>query len=262
MLLKDIIEKKLILKQKDIADDPELVKDLQVELQRLKFYRGSIDGIYGRQTDTANDRFCQHRWLNCPQTNQYGSTWASNLKSKNDILVSSYQAEKIFGTKLFERELIDLNSCLQTFEINRPARIRHFLAQVAHESGGLRWLKELADGWDYDPSINPKLARELGNLVKGDGPKYRGAGCLQLTGAYNYRRLSEYVQDPKVMEGCDYVATTYPFTSAGFFWMDAKLNPLCDRGASVREITKIVNGGYNGLADRQYYYNKTLSIIA
>ena len=63
------------------------------------------------------------------------------------------------------------------------------------------------------------------------------------------------------MEGCNYVATRYPFTSAGFWWHNNGMNALCDAGASVEQITYRVNGGYNGLADRQQYYNRAAKVI-
>jgi len=113
----------------------------------------------------------------------------------------------------------------------------------------------LASGEDYEGRD------DLGNTQPGDGPKYKGAGYLQTTGRHNYQRLADYLGDPKVMEGVDYVSSTYPFTAAGFWWNDNSMNALIDKGASVIDITKRVNGGTNGLEDRQNYYNKTLEVI-
>ena len=90
---------------------------------------------------------------------------------------------------------------------------------------------------------------------------YKGAGYIQLTGKYNYTKFSEYVSDPKVMGGVDYVAKTYPFTSAGFWWHNNRMNDLCDRNPSVEEVTRRVNGGYNGLADRKYYHGRCIEVI-
>ena len=63
------------------------------------------------------------------------------------------------------------------------------------------------------------------------------------------------------MEGVDYVSTTYPFTSAGVWWYNNNMNYLIDNGGTVEEVTRRVNGGYNGLDDRKYYYNRCLSVI-
>lgn len=170
-------------------------------------------------------------------------------------LVTRQQAESVFGTRVSDDHLKDLNGCLNRYEINTPARIRHFLSQIAHESGGLRWLKELADGWDYEGRD------DLGNVQPGDGPKYKGAGVIQLTGRANYEAFSRSINDPQVMQGCNYVAQHYPFTSAGFWWHNNNMNALCDRGASVEDVTLRVNGGYNGLDDRIYYYEKAQNVI-
>jgi len=63
------------------------------------------------------------------------------------------------------------------------------------------------------------------------------------------------------MEGWRYVSSNYLFLPSGFWWQNNKMNALCDRGATVREITRRVNGGYNGLADREKYYQKALKAI-
>ena len=63
------------------------------------------------------------------------------------------------------------------------------------------------------------------------------------------------------MQGCSYVATNYPWTSAGYWWYSNGLNTLCDNGATVETITRKVNGGLNGLAERKKYYDKACSIF-
>jgi predicted chitinase len=170
-------------------------------------------------------------------------------------LISKKQAEIIFGNPIYDNELNDLNACLNRYQINTALRMRHFMSQIAHESGGLRWMKELADGWDYE------WRSDLGNNRPGDGPRYKGAGVIQLTGRANYQAFSKAIGDPRVMEGCDYVASTYPFTSAGFFWSRNRLNDLCDSSASVEQITRVINGGVNGLDDRIHYYNLACKVI-
>lgn len=172
------------------------------------------------------------------------------LIDQGQQLITREQAEAIFGNPIYEAELQDLNACLARYEINTPARMRHFLSQIAHESGGLRWLKELADGSDYE------YRDDLGNINPGDGPKYKGAGAIQLTGRANYEAFSQAISDSQVMEGCDYVAKTYPFSSAGFWWHNNSMNTLCDSDPAVEDVTLRVNGGYNGLDDRKAYYEK------
>ena len=154
-----------------------------------------------------------------------------------------------------DSEIDELNSCLEFFEITTPSRIRHFLSQTGHESGGGKWKKELSDGLYLEGRT------DIGNTQPGDGPRYKGGGYLQTTGRANYQSLSNYLSDPKVMDGVDYVAANLPFTAAGFWWMDNRMNDLCDNGATVEQVTLRVNGGYNGLADRKDYYNRCLQII-
>lgn len=116
-------------------------------------------------------------------------------------------------------------------------------------------MKELADGSDYE------YRDDLGNTHSGDGPRYKGSGVLQLTGRANYQAFSDAIGDPQVMDGCDYVANTYPFTSGDWWWHNNEMNALCDRGADVWAISRGVNLGNpwssstpNGMSDRIHYY--------
>lgn len=172
-------------------------------------------------------------------------------------LLTASQCQVVFGRAISPEQLADLNACLQRFEIDTPARIGHFLAQIAHESGGLRWLQELADGRDYEGR------RDLGNTQPGDGPRFKGAGAIQLTARANYERFSVFLGDPGVMEGCGYVAQRYPFTSAGFWWHSNGLNAEVDRGASCRRISRLVNGldPARGLAEREAFHARACAVV-
>lgn len=180
-------------------------------------------------------------------------------------LITKHEAEEIFGNAIRDNELKNLNQCLEKFKINTDLRIRHFMAQIAHESCGLKWMQELASGWAYDISNNPGLARELGNHNRGDGPKFKGAGPIQLTGGDNYRALANFTGDRKIAEiGCRYVAVHYPFVASGFWWDQLnQINEVCDSGASCRYVSRRVNGKdpANGLADRERYFRKACAVI-
>ena len=174
------------------------------------------------------------------------------------LLVTKLQLASIWNCSqglIYDQEIIELNACLRRFQITNKPRLRHFLSQTAHESGGGRYKKEIASGADYEGRS------DLGNIRKGDGPRYKGAGYIQLTGRYNYQRFSDFIKDQKVMTGVDYVAKNYPFTSAGYWWQSNRMNPLCDTNPSVRTVTLRVNGGVNGLADREMYYARCLRAL-
>ena len=162
---------------------------------------------------------------------------------------------KKLGWNPSQSVLNDLNSCLKRFSINTKARLCLFLSQCSHESACGRYTKELASGDAYEGR------NDLGNTQPGDGRRFKGGGYIQLTGRYNYQAFANYIGDQNVMQGVDYVATHYPWQSAGFWWYKNSMNSLCDSGASVEQVTKRVNGGYNGLESRRSYYNKAISIF-
>lgn len=172
-------------------------------------------------------------------------------------LITADQCKAIFGRAITDKQLSDFNDCLDRFDIDTPARIRHFIAQIAHESGGLKWLKELASGKAYEGR------RDLGNTLPGDGPRFKGAGVIQLTGRFNYEQFAKSINDMRVMEGCDYVASNYPFTSAGFWWNNNHMNSLVDSGATCRQVSKRVNGRdpANGLKEREDYFAVAVKVI-
>ena len=172
-----------------------------------------------------------------------------------DSLVTKEQLNAIGWKNVSNLVLKDLNSCLEKFNINTPGRISHFISQCSHESACGVYTKELANGSAYEGR------KDLGNTQVGDGKKFKGAGYLQLTGRANYQALANYLNDQSIMQGVDYVATHYPWTSAGYWWYKNNMNNLCDKGATCKDITYKVNGGDNGLTDRQNYYNKCCSIF-
>lgn len=151
--------------------------------------------------------------------------------------------------------LNDLNKCLKKYGITTKNRIRHFISQCSHESACGYYTKEIASGDAYEGRA------DLGNTQPGDGRRFKGAGYIQLTGRYNYQKFANSIGDQNVMKGVDYVAEKYPWTSAGFWWSNNNMNSLCDSNPSVEQVTKRVNGGYNGLESRRKYYNLACTIF-
>jgi putative chitinase len=175
-----------------------------------------------------------------------------------------------------------------------PGRLAHFLAQICHESGGMsiewesgaysaeRLLEIFGEGnhsagvtateavrlAKNGPAIfervyglgNPKKARELGNTNPGDGWKYRGGGLMQTTGRSNYRRMGakcgvDFEGNPSLV-----LSAEHALKPALAEWTEGKLNELADSD-DLRSITRRINGGLNGLADRQAWYRKIRPII-
>ena len=121
------------------------------------------------------------------------------------------------------------------------------MANMMHETCNFVYMKEIADGSAYE------YRHDLGNTNPGDGPKYKGAGVLQLTGKYNYQRLANGIYDPKVMDGVDYVANTYPFTSARIWIEENDLLSVC-LTQGFDSCCRKINGGWNGYEDRLAKY--------
>lgn len=154
-----------------------------------------------------------------------------------------------------------LNEIMPTFGIDTPLRECHFLAQIAQESGELRYSREVASGKAYDTG---RLAKILGNTPQadGDGQKYKGRGLIQLTGTANYRRFNEYLKKNVSGELVDVLAKPetveipkYSVMVACWFFQTAGCVALSDKD-DVKAVTKRINGGYNGLTQRMAYLSR------
>ena len=152
-----------------------------------------------------------------------------------------------------------MNAAMGNYGIVTPLRMAAFIAQVGHESGQFRWLKELWGPTAQQAGYDGRA--DLGNTVKGDGSNYRGRGLIQITGRANYAACGEalgldLLSKPELLELPQYAAM-----SAAWFWSAKGLNTLADQGDLVK-ITRRINGGLNGLADRQALYDKALKVLA
>jgi predicted chitinase len=130
-----------------------------------------------------------------------------------------------------------------------------FLAQLAHESGELRWLEELASGAAYEGR------RDLGNTQPGDGKRFKGRGPIQITGRANYRAAGKALDLPLVQRPELAAYPQHGFDIATWFWTTRRLNALADQSA-FRLITRRINGGMNGYADRLAYYTRALRVLS
>lgn len=170
-----------------------------------------------------------------------------------------------------------MTSVLPNFDINIPLRKAHFLAQLAHESGGLKYASEnlnysanalrsvfgkyfktteIAEAYARKPE---KIANRVyadrmanGNETSGDGWKYRGRGLIQLTGKYNYQSFAkdhgiDCVHNPDLI-----LDPEIALTAACWYWKKRKINTYADAD-DLHMVTKRVNGGHHGILDRQQW---------
>lgn len=148
-----------------------------------------------------------------------------------------------------------LDAAMREFDINTPARQASFLSQVGHESGQLRYVRELASGATYEGR------KDLGNTQPGDGVRFRGRGLIQVTGRANYTAAMmaldiDCVEHPELLE-----IPVNACRSAGWFWKTHGLNELADAGDQVK-VTRRINGGTNGLADRLALFEVAKRVLA
>ena len=136
-----------------------------------------------------------------------------------------------------------LNRTMVEFNVSTPLRQAHFLAQIAHESDRFNALEEYASGEEYEGWD------ELGNIYSGDGVRFKGRGLMQVTGRTNYSACGkalgvDLINNPTQLANPDLASR-----SAGWFWAIKQLNGDADND-DVRTVTRVINGGYNGLDDR------------
>lgn len=157
-----------------------------------------------------------------------------------------------------ERYRAAVVAACERFGINTPERIAAFLAQVSHESGGLLFLQEI---WGPSPAQERYETRsDLGNVLSGDGYRFRGRGPLQITGRYNYARAGAALGLPLESEPELLAEIENGMAAAAWFWSRSNLNELADQAAFDR-ITRTINGGLNGLPDRIRRWNKARVIL-
>lgn len=150
-----------------------------------------------------------------------------------------------------------LNAAMGAYEIVTPARIRAFLAQIGHESGRLKYVREI-----WGPTIAQQRyegRKDLGNTEPGDGKKYMGRGLIQITGRANYQRVSDELDEDFITSPALLESPQWACLSAAWFWDSRSLNTLADAGKFDR-ITRKINGGQTGRADRIALFHAAAAI--
>jgi putative chitinase len=173
-----------------------------------------------------------------------------------------------------------VDAAMAQFEVSTPLRVAHFLAQVGHESGGFKYVKEI---WTNSPAQQSyEGAERLGNTEPGDGERFMGRGLVQITGRRNYAALGaalnvDFVAQPQLLERLDYAAL-----SAGWFWavgaglglsrhaleaskrhglgVGLTLNALADLD-DIETITLCINGGLNGFEQRSAILMRAINVL-
>ncbi|MBN8232600.1 hypothetical protein JYK02_34290 [Corallococcus macrosporus] len=161
---------------------------------------------------------------------------------------------RLSGSRLKEL-LPHLNDAMAEGAINTPRRQAAFLAQIAHESAEFRYFEELASGHAYE------RRKDLGNIHPGDGARYKGRGPIQITGRSNYRAAGEALDLDLENNPTRAADPDVGFRTAVWFWNSRNLNKHADKG-EFDAITRRINGGYNGKASRDSYYQRALRLLA
>lgn len=236
-----------------------------------------------------------------PVTEKALKEWQAKNGFVSDGVVSDESWSKLFETVvasgIFNLERLrghipdsvisQIPATAEKFGITTTLRLAHFLSQCGHESGGFKLTTEnlnySVDGLKkvfpkYFPgdlaasyAKNPEkiasrvYASRMGNGDESskEGYKFRGRGYIQLTGKNNYTQFSKFIGED-CLANPDLVSTKYPLASAAFFFNFNKIWSICDRGsddAAVTAVTKAVNGGSIGLADRLKHFKEYYNLL-
>jgi putative chitinase len=270
------------------------------EVKKLQSKLGlAADGIFGAGTESKLKEWQKKNGLSAdgiagPATltklGVVGETTAPKQVVKEDVVIPKGGPIDLSRLKghVPDAVITQIPTVMEKFQINTPLRLAHFLAQCGHESGNFKAVQEnlnySADGLKkifpkYFPgnlsesyARNPeKIASKVygGRMGNGDestkeGFKFRGRGYIQLTGKSNYTAFAKSIGEDTISNP-DLVATKYPLASAAWFFSKNGLNSIADKGAdsaTVTAVTKRVNGGTIGLADRIKHFNEYYKLLS
>jgi putative chitinase len=276
-----------------IGSKGEDVKKLQSKLGLVS------DGIFGAGTAAAVKKWQAENGLGADGIVGDG-TWSKmfggeTIKEDKIIIPTVVNISSVGGLKIDKLKghipdsvIAQIPETAAKFNITNNLRLAHFLAQCGHESGGFKAVSEnvnysasglkgifgkyfpgnLAESYARQPQ---KIASRVYGGRMGNGPestgegwKFRGRGYIQLTGKQNYTNFAKFIGEDTVNNPY-LVATKYPLASAAFFFDSNKLWSICDRGAdnaTVTAVTKRVNGGTIGLADRIKHFNEYYKLLS
>ena len=239
----------MLLKNGSTGDD---VKKLQEKLG-LK-----ADGSFGPGTEKAVKEWQSKNSLTADGVigDKSWSKLFDEVKPELKFTSGELKLENLKG-HIPANVLAQIPDTASKFGITTNLRLAHFLSQCAHESGNFKWVVELASGKAYEGR------KDLGNTEVGDGVRFKGRGYIQCTGRVNYSIFSKFIGEDCVTNP-DLVSIKYPMVSAAWFFDKNNLWKICDKGADddiVKQVSKRVNGGYNGLESRLENFHKFWSLL-
>ena len=251
------------------------------------------DGSFGPKTEAAVKEWQTKNGLT-PDGIIGDSTWGKMFPGVVTETVSTpivndtnFKLDKLKG-HIPDSVIAQIPDTAKKFNITNVLRLAHFLSQCGHESGNFKVVNEnlnyskdglmrvfpkyfpgtLAESYAKQPE---KIASRVygsrmgnGDESTKEGYKFRGRGYIQLTGKNNYTNFSKFIGEDCVGNP-DLVSTKYPLASAAFFFDSNKLWSICDKGATddvVTQVTKRVNGGTLGLADRIKHFKEFYSLLS
>jgi putative chitinase len=159
-----------------------------------------------------------------------------------------------YGKQSILERLVEHQDMLSQYLINTNRRRNMFLAQLAHESDQFKTTREYASGEAYEGRT------DLGNTKPGDGRKYRGRGLIQLTGRFNYTKMSQKIGVDIILAPNLVEIMPMALQVSLIYWSDKGLNTHADAD-NFREVTRRINGGYNGMKDREQYLAKLRKVF-
>ena len=268
----------MLLKNGSNGDD---VKKLQAKLGL------AADGIFGPGTEIKVKEWQAANNLTADGIVGDG-TWGKLFPNNNPTTLpaSSFKLTNLKG-HIPDSVISMIPDTATKFGITNPLRLAHFLAQCGHESGGFKAVNEnlnygvkgllgtfpkyfnatTAAQYERKPEMiaSKVYGGRMGNGPEAtkDGYKFRGRGYIQLTGKDNYSAFDKFV-DEDILGNPDLVATKYPLMSAAWFFNKNGLWSICDKGATtevITAVTKRVNGGTIGLADRIKHFNEYYALL-
>ena len=209
---------------------------------------------------------CVGTMPNMPEYYSVDNILELNNINENQWAISKEQMAQIMNVpvaQIQDSQMDDFTRMVDTFGFDQ-INIAYLLGQVGHESGGLKHTVEINPGWKYE------WRRDLGNVYRGDGPKFAGGGFLQLSGRANYTNFYNYmksqgIDDPKIISvGKAHVAKHYPWTSAGWWWQRNNMLEYCKKRPNVDYVGAKVNGRYlpNGYHERRVYTDRAFYVLA